>query len=275
MNPKLSIVIPCYNMGDYVTNAISSALDYPDQDAIEVIVINDGSDDNGHTAKILDTYTQNNVRIVLQKNQGLGAARNNGIKLAKAPYIIPLDADNKLRTEYIRLGIEILHSHPEVGLVYGDLQQFGTIDQSVSVGPFDASKLIHKNYIDACAVIRKSAWASIDGYDEKMPIMGYEDWDLNMRLFCKGWQFHYVNKVLYDYRVRDNSMLVNSNKNKELLLDYMFAKPELKQAKHLREKIVGYYELSEAFNRFKSRKLIKVAMKIEKPIKRIAKLFRK
>jgi glycosyltransferase involved in cell wall biosynthesis len=275
MNPKISIVIPCYNMGDFVKEALASVLDFPDQDAIEIIVVNDGSNDNDYTKNILDSYKNSNITIIHQDNQGLGSARNNGINVAKTPYVIPLDADNKLRHDYITRGISILDVFDKVGLVYGNNKQFGLYDQEVIVGDFDASRLLHKNYIDACVVLRKSAWESVNGYDEHMPIMGYEDWDLNMRLFFKGWQFKYINEVLYDYRVRENSMLVASNKNKTLLLEYMFSKPELQQAKLLRDKVVGFYELETQLDNLKKRKVISAALKIEKPIKSISKFFKK
>ena len=199
MKPKLSIVIPCYNMGDFAQEAIASVLDYPNQEAIEIIVVNDGSNDNNHTKNILDSYTNSNIKIIHQENTGLGKARNNGIKAANAPYVIPLDADNKLRHDYITKGISFLDDNTEIGLVYGNNRQFGMYDQDVIVGEFDASRLLHKNYIDACVVLRKSAWESVKGYDEHMPIMGYEDWDLNMRLFSKGWQFKYINEIRIIY----------------------------------------------------------------------------
>lgn len=275
INPKLSIIIPCYNMGDFVVEALDSVLNFPSQDTIEIIIVNDGSNDNNHTKNILNSYKNSNITIIHQDNQGLGAARNNGIKVAQAPYIISLDADNKLRHGYITKGISILDKHPEIGVVYSDNKQFGLHDQKVIVGDFDAAKLLNKNYIDACLVLRKSAWQSVNGYDQKMPVMGYEDWDLNMRLFFKGWQFKYINEVLYDYRVRENSMLVTSNKNKALLLEYMFSKPELQQAKLLREKVIGFYNLETKLDNLKKRKIISAALKIEKPIKSISKHFKK
>ena len=128
--------------------------------------------------------------------------------------------------------------------------------------------ILKKNYIDACLVLRKSAWQSVNGYDQQMPVMGYEDWDLNMRLFFKGWQFKYLNEVLYDYRVRENSMLVTSNKNKSLLLNYMFSKPELQQAKLLRDKVVGFYDLENKLDNLKKRKVISAIKSISKRFKK-------
>ncbi|WP_298903217.1 glycosyltransferase family A protein [uncultured Psychroserpens sp.] len=275
MNSKLSIVIPCYNMGDFVKEALASVLDYPNQDDLEIIVVNDGSNDDGHTKAILDSYSNTNITVIHQENQGLGAARNNGIRAANSSYIIPLDADNKLRHGYISKGISILDKHQDIGVVYSDNRQFGLSNQDVKVGEFDVAKLLKKNYIDACLVLRKSAWESVNGYDEQMPVMGYEDWDLNMRLFFKGWQFKYINEILYDYRVRENSMLVTSNENKSLLLDYMFSKPELEQAKLLRDKIMGYYNYKTELTNLKKRKVINAALKIEKPLKSISKRFKK
>ncbi|TYA56643.1 glycosyltransferase family 2 protein [Formosa maritima] len=275
MSVKLSVVIPCYNMGAYVTEAIDSVLSYPNQDLIEIIVVNDGSNDQGFTKSVLEAYTNSNITIIHQENQGLGAARNNGIKVSRAPFIIALDADNKLRHEYIDYGISILEANPTIGIVYGDNRQFGVNNQDIIVGSFDVSRLLKKNYIDACVVLRKTAWESVHGYDENMPIMGYEDWDLNMRLFFKGWQFKYVQEICFDYRLRENSMLVTSNKNKDLLIDYMFSKPELEQAKLLRDKIIGYYDYKEILKNFKKRKVIRAAIKLERPIKSINKLFKK
>lgn len=275
MTPRLSVVIPCYNMGQYVKDTIASVLAYPKQEEVELIVINDGSDDDGYTRTVLDTYTQAHVHIVHQENKGLGAARNAGVALAKAPYVLLLDADNAIRPCYISEGIAVLDAQPHVGLVYGDLERFGIEQGKVEVGSFDISKLLYKNYIDACVVLRKSAWESVGGYDSKMPVMGYEDWDINMRLFFKGWQFYYLNTVCFDYRVREHSMLANSNDNKELLIDYMFNKPELTQAKYLRRAVLDASFYKEELKQLKKRKVIHAALKIEKPIKSIYKNIKK
>lgn len=271
MTLKLSIIIPCYNMGDFVKVALNSVISYPKQEDIEIIIINDGSDDNDYTKSVLDNITHENVQVIHQENKGLGKARNNGIKLAKAPYVIPLDSDNKLRHGLIDHGIAILDSKPQVGLVYSNLKCFSLQDTEVKVGAFDASRIIVKNYIDACVVLRKSAWKSVDGYDEFMPVMGYEDWDLNLRLFFKGWEFYYVDKVLFEYRVRENSMLATSNQNKELLINYMYSKPELLQAKYLREKVLDAIAYKEELSNLKKRKVINLALKLEKTIKSIYK----
>ena len=250
-------------------DTVNSVLAYPKQEEIEIIVVNDGSDDSGSTKTVLDAINHPNVNVIHQANYGLGHARNTGIEASNSPYVLLLDADNKIRPDYITYGISALDSDPSIGAVYGDLMRFGAEEGIVNVGGFDAAKLLVKNYIDACMVLRKSAWYSINGYDEQMPVMGYEDWDLNLRLFFKGWNFKYINEVCFDYRVRDNSMLVNSNQNRSLLLAYMVSKPELKQAALLREKLVAYDSLKNELYSIKNRKLMRIAIKIETLIKKV------
>lgn len=273
MKPKLSVIIPCYNMGQFIQETIDSVIDVSD---IEIIIVNDGSDDNGFTRGVLDAIQNDKIKIIHQDNKGLGHARNTGVKMAKAPYLAILDSDNKLRHDYINIGISILDEYPEIGLVYGNYRQFGMYDKDVIVGDLNISDLVIKNYIDACVILRKEAWASIGGYDEVMPVMGYEDWDLNLRLFFKGWQFKYIEKVLFDYRVRENSMLTNTVKNKVLLQSYIFSKPSLHQAKLIREKLQLLDDLRKTIvkqeirlNDILNSRTFKMVLTINKFLKRI------
>ena len=265
---KITIVIPCYNMAEYVTSAINSVLTYKNQDIIEIIVVNDGSDDNGDTRSVLDALDYPNLKVIHQNNAGLSNARNVGIKAATSDYVLLLDADNKIRAEYIDEGIKWLNNNPRVALVYSDLEKFGIKNTTSIPGQFDITKVLIKNYIDACVVLRKQAWLSVRGYDEKMK-KGYEDWDFLLRLFFKGWEFEYVNKVLFDYRVRENSMLSASNLMREELVDYIFKKKELKQANKIRTSILEKNYLEVELQSIKNRRLISLALKIEKVLKKI------
>lgn len=273
--PKISVIIPCYNMGNFVQEAIDSVIEF---EGIEIIIINDGSDDDGYTKLILDSIDNKNITVLHQENKGLGNARNTGVSIAKSPYLAILDSDNKLRHDYLKLGISILETYPEIAVVYGDNRQFGLNNRDVVVGDFDITRLLKKNYIDACVILRKEAWESIGGYDEKMPIMGYEDWDLNLRLFFNGWEFRYVNRILYDYRVRENSMLINSNKNRDVLNSYIFSKPDLYQASLLRGLIISNIdlknskiELERKLKNILNSRMVKIAIKFSKIILRIRK----
>lgn len=201
--PRVTIVIPCYNHGHFIRETLESLKEIPDS-WYRLIIMNDGSTDS-YTNEVLHQLASEGYRVLTQKNQGLAATRNNLIQLADTPYILPLDSDNKLRKEYISRAVEILDHNPEVGVVYGDRMLFGDETGHQVIGPFNLQKLMLYNYIDACAVFRKSAWEKVGGYDAQMKT-GVEDWEFWLRIAFSGYQFQYVPEILFDYRVLGNSM---------------------------------------------------------------------
>lgn len=237
--PRLSIIITCFNLGEYLDDALINIINYPNNDILEIILINDGST-NPNTISIVNRLENlyPNILVINQKNQGLAKARNNGIKIAKGEYIIPLDADNKLRQSFIEESIKLLDNYKEVEVVHGNAQFFGTRQGLWKVDKAVVEEMVLNNKIDACACFRKKTWEALGGYDERMPLMGFEDWDLWLRMFAKGMKFKYVDKIFFDYRVRDNSMLSLAWSKREQLVKYIFNKPELKNLRILRNILI-------------------------------------
>ncbi|MEM6321087.1 MAG: glycosyltransferase, partial [Bacteroidota bacterium] len=210
--------------------AINSLLTMDNEGKYELIIINDGST-NISTLKILKEIENRGLLVINQKNKGLSAARNEGIKIAKGKYILPLDSDNKIKTDHLLSSIEVLENNPQIGVVYGNAEYFGEKKGLWKNKPFDILELLKVNYIDACAIFRKSIWEEVGGYDEKM-LLGSEDWDFWIRIAMRGWRFHYVNEVLFEYRVRKDSMVNTITRpNYEAIKKYIFSKPEYKLAK--------------------------------------------
>ena len=221
----LSIIIPCYNQGEFLLDALSSVQACLDP-VYEVIIVNDGSNDP-LTINLFSYLKEQEYTILDQQNQGLSSARNNGIAKASGRYILPLDADNKIRPDYILKSIEILDHHPEIGVVYGKPEWFGGLERSWEMPEkFDPNQLILGNYIDACAVYRRSLWEDCGGYDANMPVAALEDWDFWLSAVERGWKFHYIPEVLFDYRVRANSMAAKCDlpENRRRLLKYICTK---------------------------------------------------
>lgn len=107
---KVSIIIPCYNMGAYIQRAISSALAQQSQDiAVEVIVVDDGSSDGAFD----DATAFSHVRLLRQNNQGSAAARNTGLEIAQGDYLIFLDADDILPRGVVASQLQALTTHPD------------------------------------------------------------------------------------------------------------------------------------------------------------------
>lgn len=206
--PPISIVIPCFNQGVFLKDALGS-IERCDPGLYEVVIVNDGSTDP-YTNQYLTALSGQGYHVIFQNNTGLGQARNNGIRAAKGRYILPLDSDNKISPEYLTISIGILDQDPAVAVVYGNARYFGDKNGILKPGHFNLQKLMLGNYIDACAVIRKSVIEEAGFYDN-MEIMGFEDWDLWLRIAFKGYQFRYVDEVLFDYRVTVNSMIKTLN----------------------------------------------------------------
>lgn len=220
-NIVLSIIIPCYNQGHFIKDALENLNEFS-RNVIEIIIVNDGSTDK-NTTDIIDSLASNGYIVINQENAGLGSARNAGIRRARGRYILPLDADNKILPTYVYRAIEILNNNEAIAVVYGNAQYFGDKDGILKPGIFNLQRLMMGNYIDACAVIRKSVFEKVGFYDS-MKIMGLEDWDLWLRLAFAGYEFKYIDEVLFYYRVSKSSMMnsVNNNLQKQNALEKYF-----------------------------------------------------
>jgi glycosyltransferase involved in cell wall biosynthesis len=205
---KVSIVIPCFNHGEFLPEAVASVTRIG-RDDVELIVVDDGSTDE-RARKEMDALPAQGIKVILQENMGLAAARNAGILASQGEYLFPLDADDRLRSGWIDRGIGILDSDQRVGVVYGDTQCFGTHTDRWHVGPFDTERLLHWNFIHASALYRRSVWEQNSGYDGTMPVQGLEDWDFWLGTLQHGWRFSYVPEVFFEYRRNERSMITRT-----------------------------------------------------------------
>jgi glycosyltransferase involved in cell wall biosynthesis len=218
----VSVIIPCCNDGQFLIEAIASFERVAPKNC-ELIVVNDGSTEL-RTLEILKILRDSGYQVVDQVNQGLSAARNAGIRQASGRYILPLDADNRMRGGFVEAAIEILDSSPEIGIVYGYRQFFGMKTGLDEVAEFDLEEMLTFNYIDAGAVFRREVWADCGGYDQRMSPL--EDWDLWISAAEKGWRFHRLPQVTFEYRVRPGSLLsmVDNHAFLDHLLEHMMTK---------------------------------------------------
>ena len=114
--PLVSIVIPCYNHGAFLAEALAS-IGTPGS-RTEIIVVDDGSTDS--TSDVVATFeTANEFRCVRQQNAGLAAARNRGLRESRGQFVIFLDADDRLAPAAVDIGTAMLHEHPECAFVFG------------------------------------------------------------------------------------------------------------------------------------------------------------
>lgn len=206
MNPILSIIIPCYNSESTLMPTLESVFSQDFQDW-EAIIVNDGSPDNLEDVAL--EWIEKDVRFKYFKkeNGGLGSARNYGINRAKGNYILPLDSDNTISKSFAKNALTIFEENENVGVVYGDAMYFGEKNEFWKVGAFDKYRMLEHNYIDACAIIRKSLFIDLGLYDELLPHQGHEDWDFWLRVLASNYTFYYLEEVTFNYRVDKDSMI--------------------------------------------------------------------
>lgn len=201
--PTVSVVIPTYNLGRYLVEAIDSVLAQTYRD-LEIIVVDDGSSDD--TATRLRPY-RDRIRYYPQANAGPSVARNRGILHAEGPLIAFLDADDVWRPTKLARQVDYLNRHPEIILCYTDYTRGpvpGTTNESRlqyyerkgSGHVFD--NLLFENFIATPAVIvRRDALASTGLFDPNLK--GVEDLEMWMRLAKVG-PFGFLDEVLVDVR---------------------------------------------------------------------------
>jgi glycosyltransferase involved in cell wall biosynthesis len=248
----VSIIIPCYNQGAMLREALASVERVRNANLLEVIIVDDGSSEPD-SIQILSEIADAGYCVVSQQNRGPSAARNAGIRLAKGEFILPLDSDNRLRDVYLNEGVSLLKQNPTVGVIYTDIEYFGESSGRVQAPEFDLLSLIRAGFIDGCALFRKHLWEDVGGYDEHMPWMGVEDWDLWLRVAFHGGIFVHLAKVGFEYRVRKDSVIVKTvgfdyrvrrdswetviktSPRIAEVVTYIFSKPEMASYKLLRE----------------------------------------
>lgn len=212
--PLISVIIPCFNSGQYLQEALDSVLAYTGPETYEVLIVNDGSTDAA-TLGLLSRLQADGYQVLHQINKGPAAARNTGIAASRGEYLLFLDSDNKLRPAFFEVGSRILRQQPRVGVVYGQTAFFGEEggQPRFQPRPFDIYNIIAHNYVDMCTMVRKIAWEQVGGLDENRLLIGHEDWEFWIRLHAAGWQFYFVDQILFDYRVGSESLVAQATQH--------------------------------------------------------------
>ncbi|MDD2553417.1 MAG: glycosyltransferase [Desulfotomaculaceae bacterium] len=221
-DPLAAVIIPCYNYGKYLPEAIESAQNQT-LGNIEIIVVDDGSNDP-LTIKLLDELALNSsVKLIRQPNKGLSAARNTGIRATNARYITCLDADDLIDPTYLEKAVMVLETRPDLGLAYPLAQLFGDFEEIWYTEPLDPGKLLQYNHIPVVAVYRRAIWEKVGGYDESMRI-GYEDWDFWLRLAGEGYGGYLIREPLFKHRRHGKTMTHSAQEKHGQLKDELLKK---------------------------------------------------
>jgi glycosyltransferase involved in cell wall biosynthesis len=254
----VSVIIPYYNTGAYLPEALASLKGLKDHPVYtsEIIIINDGSTDPASVA-LLDEIKNDGYIIINIEHKGLSAARNAGLAACTGDYILLLDSDNKLRDIFINLSIPLL----KIGgadIIYGKAHFFGaskkpTFKQDV----FHLPTMVARNYIDACCIIKRKVWETLGDFDENLNVL--EDWEYWIRAGKAGFKFQFVDKYFYDYRVHAKSLTSGiTDKSYYEARKYIYTK-------HPETVIDSFFYVSEQFHAYQQDK--------KKPLRSFFKFF--
>ncbi len=198
----VSIVIPCYNPGEWLLPAVASARaqTYP---RVEIVLVDDGTD----SAESLDYLRSAATRADLfleQANLGLPAARNTGMRAARGRFVLPLDADDLFEPRYVTECVAAM-SASDLAFVYSDCRVFGERHYIDTLPEYNLYNLLDRNSLTYAALICKDDWESAGGYDESMRL-GYEDWEFWLRLGAANRFGRRLPQPLFRYRKRKSSL---------------------------------------------------------------------
>ncbi|MCP3929793.1 MAG: glycosyltransferase family 2 protein [Bacteroidetes bacterium] len=233
----ISVIIPCYNHGIYLEEAVDSVLSQSYQH-FEIVIVNDGSTDK-YTSDLLHSFEKPKCQVLHTNNQGLPAARNNGIKATKGEYICCLDADDKYHPDYFKKATAVLDKDDKqrIGAIPAWVQFFGSSNglwktignNSENFEPFLQGV---RNNLQSATMFRRICWEQIGGFDESMTL-GYEDWDFWIKMVDLEYEWYCLEEPLIYYRQKEQSMVTRADKTRPQILEAMITKNRDFYIKHL------------------------------------------
>jgi glycosyltransferase involved in cell wall biosynthesis len=199
------VIIPCFNDGATLREAVDSARGQERVDAL--VVVDDGSTD-AHTLAVFRSLEAQGVTVEHRTNGGLGAARMTGVAATSSDYVFCLDSDDRLVPGALAVLAAALDEDPGLALAWGDYQLFGERAWCQESAPeLDPWQISYQNDIPASVMVRRSALIGAGGWELRG---GYEDWDLLMGLAERGSRGRRLPIVVYEYRQHGVRMLDES-----------------------------------------------------------------
>lgn len=213
--PRVSVIIPAYNVAEYIAETLDSALAQTFRD-FEIIVVNDGSPDTAELEKVLADYFDK-IIYLKQTNGGAAAARNAAISASRGTLLAFLDGDDVWYPEKLKAQTDFLQKN-DFEMIYCDALLFGEplfegktfMQGAPSVGRVTTESLLegHCNVLTSGSIVLKELVVKHGLFDTKA--IRVEDFELWFRLCKRGVKIGYQEKVMVKYRIRTGSLTGNN-----------------------------------------------------------------
>jgi hypothetical protein len=214
-SPQVSVCVSVHDYAHVVVDALRSVAESELAD-FELVVVDDDSRDR--SAEVVRGWMEGvpDLPAVLVRqpvNRGLAAARNTAVERSRGEYVLILDADNQIYPHCLSRLAAALDADPDAGFAYGLLQRFDETGPTGLLGKFgwNLERLRRGNYIDALAMIRRTALDEVGGFSTDPRLMGWEDYDLWCAIASRGMHGAHVREILGRYRVATESMTRTMN----------------------------------------------------------------
>ena len=209
--PTISVIIPCFNHGQYLQAAVNSLiggetdLGYMEGQTFQgfdIIIVDDASTDKESREigeKLADPWK--GIKFVQRRlNGGTSAANNSGIEISTSKYITVMCADDMMESNRLETMLAAIRKD-ETKVVYDDLMMFtrGERTKPMKMVEYDFNLLIHKNQMHCGIMFKRSAWEKVGGYPEAMKF-GREDWAMNVAHGVNGHCGKHIKEPMYLYR---------------------------------------------------------------------------
>jgi glycosyltransferase involved in cell wall biosynthesis len=210
--PLISVVIPCYNQGRFLGQAIASVAD-SSHAHVEIVVVDDGSSDD--TRDVARAFPE--VRYFAQPNGGLAAARNRGFRESRGDLLLFLDADDRLAPNALDIALAALAARPECEFVSGRCVMMSIEGTLLPTPPQPRvvhdhyRELLRHNYIwmPAMAMIRRGAIERAGGFNQQ--VNAAADYELYLKI-ARANPVHDHGQIVAYYRRHDASMSGNASR---------------------------------------------------------------
>ena len=219
----LSIVIPCYNMEDYVEDTIISIINskYPKK---EILIVNDGSSNEGSAERLLELEKKyKEVKVLNKENGGLASARNYGFDNVSGEFTAIIDADDTIEPRFYNEAVNILKTYNNVDCVSCYVQNFEAADGIHPTWDTELPYLLYHNTLTACCVYKTESVIEY-GYNDPQMLYGMEDYDSVINMTKHGRKTIVITEPYFNYRIRHDSMMRGFNYNNVAFLTERISK---------------------------------------------------
>ena len=201
----VNIIIACHNSELYLAECVESVINQTCKN-FDIVIVDDGSSDKTKriAESLIENYPYYNIELLYTPDVGPVAARTFALEKKHDPYLLFLDADDKIHPEFLEKTLKVLKENPDKSFCFTDTQHIGISDGAWNQPEYNFYQLLIGNYICYCSLIRRKDFDFVGGYDKNN--YGYfEDYQLFLNLGRHGLYGIHLPEKLFFYRMSETN----------------------------------------------------------------------